>query len=61
MEILDLLHEVETIQNNLRPSNTPSIDVKIVADTPEQVHPTKLKVIDADIVKRAAVRTRGEA
>ena len=41
VEILDLLHEVETIQNNLRPSNTPSIVAKIVADTPEQVHPTK--------------------
>ena len=60
-EILDLLHEGATIQKDLRPSNTPSIVAKIVADTPEQVHPTKFQVIDADIVKRAAVRTRGEA
>ena len=33
----------------------------LLADTPEQVHPIKLDAIDADLVKRAAVRTRGGA
>ena len=33
----------------------------ILTDTPEQVHPIKFDAIDADLVKRAAVRTRGGA
>ena len=112
-EILNLLHEGETIQKVLRPSNTPSTVTEIskkftremhkgnvtnamklladnmqngilplnqktlnqlkqkhpqgkeakldvlVTDTPEQVHPIKFDAIDADLLKRAAVRTRG--
>ena len=33
----------------------------LLADTPEQVHPIKFDAIDADLVKGAAVRTRGGA
>ena len=33
----------------------------LLTDTPEQVHPIKFDAIDADLVKRAAVRTRGGA
>ena len=32
-----------------------------MTDKPEQVHPIKFDAIDADLVKRAAVRTRGRA
>ena len=114
-EILDLLHEGETIQRDLRPSNTPSTATEIskkftremhkgnatiamkllthnmqnrilllnqktlnqlkqkhpqgeeaeldllLTDTTEQVHPIKFHVIDADLSKRAAVRTKGGA
>ena len=112
---LDLLREGETIQNDLRPSNTPSTVANIskkftrekhkgnvtnamklltdnmqngilplnqktlnpskqkhprgkkseldglLTDTPEQVHPKKFDAIIANLVKRAAVRTRGGA
>ena len=112
-EILNLLHEGETNQKDLRPSNTPSTVTEIskkftremhkgnvtnamklladnmqngilplnqktlnqlkqkhpqgkeakldvlLTDTPEQVHPIKFDAIDADLLKRAAVRTRG--
>ena len=33
----------------------------LLTDTPEQVHPIKFDVINADLSKRAAVRTRGGA
>ena len=114
-EILNLLHELEMIQKDLRSSNTPStvaemskkftremrngnvsnamklltdnmqngilplnqktlnqlkqkhpqgkgtgLDV-LLTDTPKQVHPIKFEAIDADLLKGAAVRTRGGA
>ena len=33
----------------------------LLTDKPEQVHPIKFDAIDADLVKGAAVRTRGGA
>ena len=33
----------------------------LMTDTPEQVHPKKFDAINADLVKRAGVRTRGGA
>ena len=63
------------MQNGIPPLNQKSLHVLkqkhphgkeaeldvLLTDTPEQLHPIKFDAIDADLVKRAAVRARGGA
>ena len=62
------------VQNGILPLNKKNLEaikaetftrqrskVLCFTDTPEQVHPIKFETINADLVKRAAVRTRGGA